>query len=73
MSGQALRRAPSYACAYCGEPLVLTSHGIAAWREGNEFVCNEFCADGITPKDDGNGKAPTATARLLKASSIVAS
>jgi hypothetical protein len=41
MPGQNLR------CAYCGEPLSLTAHGIEAWRVGNEFVCNEFCADGI--------------------------
>jgi hypothetical protein len=43
MSGQALR------CAHCGEPLVLTASGVNAWRVGNEFVCNEFCADGIAP------------------------
>jgi hypothetical protein len=41
MSGQALR------CAYCDEPLSLTSRGVNAWRVGNQFVCNEFCADGI--------------------------
>ena len=45
MSGQTL------CCAYCGEPLVVTTHGVLAWRIGNEFVCNEFCADGIDPKD----------------------
>jgi hypothetical protein len=43
MSGQALR------CAYCGKPLALTTQGVNAWRVGNEFVCNEFCADGIAP------------------------
>jgi hypothetical protein len=43
MSGQALR------CAHCGEPLVLTASGVNAWRVDNEFVCNEFCADGIAP------------------------
>ena len=40
MSGQNSR------CAYCGEPLVFTALGVKAWRVGNEFVCNEFCADG---------------------------
>jgi hypothetical protein len=44
MSGQALR------CAYCDEPLLLNSRGVNAWRVGNEFVCNEFCADGIAPR-----------------------
>ena len=42
MSGQKSR------CAYCGEPLVFTALGVKAWRVGNEFVCNEFCADGIS-------------------------
>jgi hypothetical protein len=44
MSGQSLR------CAYCGEPLVLTARGVNAWRVGDAFVCNEFCADGIAPR-----------------------
>jgi hypothetical protein len=38
-------------CAYCGEPLRLTTQGVAAWRTGNAFVCNEYCADGIAPLD----------------------
>jgi hypothetical protein len=45
MSGQALR------CAYCGEPLALITRGVNAWRVGNQFVCNEFCADGIAPQN----------------------
>ncbi len=45
MAGQGLR------CAYCGEPLTLITHGVAAWRVGSEFVCNEYCADGIVPSD----------------------
>ena len=44
MSGQALR------CAYCGEPLALALRGVNAWRVYNQFVCNEFCADGIGPQ-----------------------
>jgi hypothetical protein len=47
MSGQAVRVSTSYTCAYCSEPLSFTSHGINAWRVGDRFVCNEFCADGI--------------------------
>jgi hypothetical protein len=35
-------------CAYCGEPLAFTKYGIEAWRVRNEYVCNEFCADGIS-------------------------
>jgi hypothetical protein len=23
---------------------------VNAWRIGNQFVCNEFCADGIAPQ-----------------------
>ena len=40
-------------CAYCGEPLAFNAHGVQSWRTGNEFVCNEFCADGLsfTSKD----------------------
>ena len=38
-------------CAYCGEALKLTTQGVAAWRTGNAFVCNEYCADGIAPPD----------------------
>jgi hypothetical protein len=47
MSGQIVRVYSSHACAYCGEPLSFTSHGINAWRVKDQFVCNEFCADGI--------------------------
>ena len=36
-------------CAYCGEPLKITEHGIEAWRVEDKFVCNEYCADGIAP------------------------
>jgi hypothetical protein len=34
-------------CAYCGAPLVANAAGLVAWRVGNQFVCNEFCADGL--------------------------
>jgi hypothetical protein len=34
-------------CAYCGAPLPLNIGGVEAWRVGDGFVCNEFCADGI--------------------------
>ncbi len=34
-------------CAYCGAPLVANAAGLVAWRVGNRFVCNEFCADGL--------------------------
>jgi hypothetical protein len=43
MSGQALR------CAYCGKPLEVSAFGVLAWRAGKDFVCDEFCADGIAP------------------------
>ena len=51
MSGQNLR------CAYCGEPLAFTVLGIEAWRTGNEFVCNEFCTDGLPSTSSDTAKA----------------
>jgi hypothetical protein len=41
------RELSSGQCAYCGEPLAFNGAGVEAWRVGNQFVCNEFCADGI--------------------------
>jgi hypothetical protein len=47
MSGTA--RAVSFGqCAFCGEPLVYNAMGVVAWRVGSRFVCNEFCADGVS-------------------------
>lgn len=43
MSGQ------SSQCAYCGASLPIAFYGVAAWRVGSGFVCNEFCADGFSP------------------------
>jgi hypothetical protein len=34
-------------CAYCSAPLIANAAGLVAWRVGNQFVCNEFCADGL--------------------------
>jgi len=34
-------------CVYCGEPLPFSRAGVNAWRVGNQFFCNEFCADGL--------------------------
>lgn len=34
-------------CACCGALLPVGFGGVEAWRIGNQFVCNEFCADGI--------------------------
>jgi hypothetical protein len=45
----ATSRAVSFGqCAFCGEPLVSNAMGVVAWRVGNRFVCNEFCADGVS-------------------------
>jgi hypothetical protein len=38
-----------YTCVYCGEPLPFSHRGVEAWRVGDRYVCNEFCADGISP------------------------
>lgn len=43
MSGLGLK------CAYCGVALPIAFYGVDAWRVGNGFVCNEFCADGLPP------------------------
>ena len=42
-------RRDDYLCIYCGEPLAFGERGVEAWRVGDKFVCNEFCADGISP------------------------
>ena len=34
-------------CAYCSAPLISNAAGLVAWRVGNQFACNEFCADGL--------------------------
>jgi hypothetical protein len=55
-------------CAYCSAPLTFNAAGVVAWRVGNRFVCNEFCADGI-PDELVNPKAvPNATGPELPAS-----
>jgi hypothetical protein len=56
MSDQIVR-VPGYACAYCGEPLSFSSNGIKAWRVRERFVCNEFCADGISADGETPGNA----------------
>jgi hypothetical protein len=35
-------------CAYCRAPLTFNSAGVVAWRVGNRFACNEFCAEGVS-------------------------
>ena len=42
-------------CAYCGSLLPTNIEGVEAWRLGNKYVCNEFCADGIP---DGSSVLP---------------
>jgi hypothetical protein len=32
-------------CAFCRRPLRFTPMGVNAWRLGERFFCNEFCAD----------------------------
>ena len=58
MSGKNMR------CAYCGEPLAFTTHGIEAWRTGNDFVCNEFCADGLSSITHDVAKATSCSSEL---------
>jgi hypothetical protein len=34
-------------CAYCGRPFPVVDGHIQQWRVGEEFACNEFCAEGV--------------------------
>jgi hypothetical protein len=58
MSGQNVR------CTYCGEPLAFTALGVEALRTGNEFVCNEFCADGLSSISNDITKATACSNEL---------
>lgn len=51
-------------CAYCGSVLPGNIEGVEAWRVGSRFVCNEFCADGISDDIDcPSGLPAVATAQ----------
>ncbi len=41
------KRTRSSNCAYCGDPLPMVGGRIQAWRVGDQYTCNEFCADGV--------------------------
>jgi hypothetical protein len=71
MAGQFLRAATAYVCAYCGAPLAMAAQGMKAWRVGSQFVCNEFCADGISPDLDTPKAALAAVPIVLTQSLIV--
>jgi hypothetical protein len=49
MDGQSHPAATYCVCVSCGEPLERTAKAVMAWRQGNQFFCNEFCADGFVP------------------------
>lgn len=34
-------------CAFCGEPFPFVGGRAQAWRVGDRYACNEFCADGV--------------------------
>jgi hypothetical protein len=57
MAGQSIRAATSYVCACCGAPLAMAAQDLKAWRVGAQFVCNEFCADGIPSPGNSKQKA----------------
>jgi hypothetical protein len=38
---------PAKRCAYCDEPLRMTERRLDAHRAGDQFVCNEFCAQAL--------------------------
>ena len=54
-----------YMCVYCGEPLPFGQRGVEAWRVGDKFVCNEFCADGISPGNSHSKSHPSQNADPL--------
>jgi hypothetical protein len=51
-------------CAYCSAPLTSNAAGVVAWRVGNRFVCNEFCADGRPDEHLNPESMPRADAEL---------
>ena len=53
MAGQSHPAATYCVCAYCGERLERTARAVMAWRQGNQFFCNEFYADGFVPLASG--------------------
>ena len=57
MVGQSHPAATYCVCAYCGEQLVRTAKAVIAWRQGDQFFCNEFCADGFVPLVSETAKA----------------
>lgn len=59
------RGAAEYSCIYCGEPLPFTQNGVKAWRVGDKFVCNEFCADGISSGNDNSKSWPDEAVRWI--------
>jgi hypothetical protein len=34
-------------CPCCGNPFPVVEGRVQQWRVGNQFACNEFCAEGI--------------------------
>jgi hypothetical protein len=34
-------------CAYCNEPFCFSGNEVEALPVGNQFVCNEFCAQAL--------------------------
>ena len=40
-------KAPPRRCSYCNEPFCFTSSQVRALPVGNQFVCNEFCAQSL--------------------------
>jgi hypothetical protein len=43
-------------CACCGNAFPVVEGRVQQWRIGNQFACNEFCAEGIDSKQ-GNTRS----------------
>ncbi len=40
-------------CACCGNPFPLVEGRVQQWRVGNQYACNEFCAEGVENRQAG--------------------
>jgi hypothetical protein len=39
-------------CAYCDEPFRMSERRVEAQQAGDQFVCNEFCAQALREEAD---------------------
>jgi len=45
-------------CAHCGNPFPIVEGRMQQWRVGgDQFACNEFCAEGVEEQSKGQSKS----------------